>query len=415
MYAASLLLALAPASQAHAEVEVGLAAGYHVFSPNNELGVRDGENADALGDSVLFGARIGYIINSVLGLELEGAFMPASFEDSDVSATVLSYRLNALVQFGAKDPAHAFIPFILVGGGLNSTVGVEDGHPNLGDDQDSSLHAGVGAKYRFGGGWGARLDVRALLVPSTRLNEDDPSTDRFAVDYEGMVSIYKSFGGPKAKAAVAEPAPATEPCVGPGCPGYVEPAPAENPDPDGDGFIGDADACPQEAEDVNGLEDNDGCPDAMRDTDNDGITDVYDKCINEPETVNGYQDTDGCKDEVPQEVQKFSGRIDGIAFATGSAKITKASFKTLGAAAKVLADHPDLRIEIGGHTDDKGDDDRNQALSQARADAVRDYLISKGVDASRLEAKGYGETMPVADNAKAAGRAKNRRVEFTLK
>ena len=74
-----------------------------------------------------------------------------------------------------------------------------------------------------------------------------------------------------------------------------------------------------------------------------------------------------------------------------------------------------LQIQIDGHTDAQGDDAKNQALSDNRAKAVKDYLISKGVPDSRTNSTGYGETKPVADNKTAAGRAKNRRVEMTVR
>ena len=80
----------------------------------------------------------------------------------------------------------------------------------------------------------------------------------------------------------------------------------------------------------------------------------------------------------------------------------------------MLADYPDLRLEIQGHTDDVGDDAKNLDLSQRRAESVKAYLVAQGIDEGRLEAKGFGETVPIADNKTKAGRAENRRVEFKL-
>ena len=84
----------------------------------------------------------------------------------------------------------------------------------------------------------------------------------------------------------------------------------------------------------------------------------------------------------------------------------------LNEVAKVLNDTPQLRLEIQGHTDDRGPADFNQLLSARRAQAVRDYLVGLGIGAGRLKAVGYGKTQPMATNATAEGRAKNRRVEF---
>jgi OOP family OmpA-OmpF porin len=81
----------------------------------------------------------------------------------------------------------------------------------------------------------------------------------------------------------------------------------------------------------------------------------------------------------------------------------------------VLNDHPSIRIEISGHTDNVGTRERNQQLSGDRANSVRDYLVSKGIDASRITTRGAGPDEPVAENKTAAGRQKNRRIEFKIK
>jgi OmpA-OmpF porin, OOP family len=102
-----------------------------------------------------------------------------------------------------------------------------------------------------------------------------------------------------------------------------------------------------------------------------------------------------------------------VTFETNSAKLTPDSQAVLDHVVFSLRDWTNVKVEIGGHTDAAGSDDHNLSLSQARADSVRDYLVSQGVDGSRLVAKGYGESDPIADNKTAHGRAKNRRVELT--
>ena len=103
----------------------------------------------------------------------------------------------------------------------------------------------------------------------------------------------------------------------------------------------------------------------------------------------------------------------GVNFATGSADITDEFARVLDGAAQVINEHPEIQLlEIQGHTDNTGTDAINNPLSQARADAVRNYLISKGVDPSRLVAKGYGSTKPVASNATEQGRYQNRRIDI---
>jgi outer membrane protein OmpA-like peptidoglycan-associated protein len=185
-----------------------------------------------------------------------------------------------------------------------------------------------------------------------------------------------------------------------------------DPDNDGDGVADADDKCPLKAEDKDGFEDADGCPED--DNDKDGIPDARDKAPNEPETMNGYKDEDGVPDEVPAEVKKFSGRIEGIKFKTNSAELLPASRPVLDAAVAVLKQFPEVRLEVQGHTDDVGDDARNLKLSQDRAQSVVDYMTAAGVDKARLIARGYGETRPQVPNDSKANQALNRRVEFML-
>ncbi len=103
---------------------------------------------------------------------------------------------------------------------------------------------------------------------------------------------------------------------------------------------------------------------------------------------------------------------DPVNFASGSAEVQAGDRPTLDQVAQLLASRPGTRIEIGGHTDDVGSDEANQALSLARADSVVAYLVGQGVDAGRLDAAGYGRTQPVAPNTTDEGRAANRRIEF---
>jgi outer membrane protein OmpA-like peptidoglycan-associated protein len=157
---------------------------------------------------------------------------------------------------------------------------------------------------------------------------------------------------------------------------------------------------------------------ADKDTDGDGLLDSVDRCRNEPETVNNVNDDDGCPDEGASLVAIKSGKIEieqKVFFETDKAVIQAQSFAVLDQVASVLKNHPEIKqIRVEGHTDSVGDASGNMALSQGRADSVKAYLVSKGVSAIRLDAKGFGSTRPIADNSNSDGRDKNRRVEFVI-
>lgn len=187
-------------------------------------------------------------------------------------------------------------------------------------------------------------------------------------------------------------------------------------DLDGDGIPNKYDKCPEDPEDRDRFEDGDGCPDP--DNDKDGLPDAQDSCPNEPETKNDFLDEDGCPDSPNEKVVVSKNKIiitEPVYFATNKDKILQQSFEILNEVARVLDENPQLRlVRVEGHTDSKGRDAYNQELSQRRAASVRKYLIGKGIARDRLEAIGYGETQPIADNETPEGRAKNRRVEFTI-
>ncbi len=188
-------------------------------------------------------------------------------------------------------------------------------------------------------------------------------------------------------------------------------------DRDHDGIPDERDQCPDDPEDLDGVKDTDGCPDG--DMDQDGIPDEDDQCPEEKETINGVDDWDGCPDEGEGDTEYIENvKIEikaTILFETGKATIKDESKKILDQVALQVLAHPEIKkVRVEGHTDSVGSDEDNLYLSQDRADSVRRYLISRGVAKERLMAVGYGETRPIADNRTAAGRAKNRRVEFLI-
>ncbi|MEK6806108.1 MAG: OmpA family protein [Pseudomonadota bacterium] len=191
-----------------------------------------------------------------------------------------------------------------------------------------------------------------------------------------------------------------------GCP--PPPPPVKLADADNDGVPDSFDQCPNTP--AGTVVDEKGCPlpppaPKIVDSDSDGVLDNADQCANTPRE---YQvDEVGC-------VKVATLVLENVAFATGSAKLTGAGITALNSVADSLKAHPSLIVEVGGHTDSTGGAPFNIKLSQKRANAVRDHLISQGVAAARLTAEGYGLTQPVADNKTDEGRARNRRVEFKI-
>ena len=169
-------------------------------------------------------------------------------------------------------------------------------------------------------------------------------------------------------------------------------------DSDGDGVPNSRDKCPNTPAGVK--VNSDGCE---LDSDGDGVVDSQDKCPNTPKGT--PVDNSGCTLE-----QEY--KLENVNFAFDSAKLTPSSDAMLNEAVKILKRHSDLKVEIAGFTDSIGNDEYNMGLSQRRAQAVADYLIAHGANASNITVRGYGETDPVASNDTEAGRALNRRVEL---
>lgn len=256
--------------------------------------------------------------------------------------------------------------------------------------------------------------------------------------------------------------------------GYTMPADKKAPDADGDGIPDELDQCPNEAEDMDGFQDDDGCPDL--DNDGDGIPDADDQCSGEAEDMDGFEDEDGCPDldndgdgipdaddqcpndagppenngcpdpdrdgdGVPDRIDNCpdepgvvenhgcqekqlvvigDGRLEileKVYFKTGSAKLQKRSWALLDNVAAVLRAHPEIeKIRVEGHSDKTGSLKFNMVLSKKRANTVVRYLVGRGkVSRSRLVAKGYGPKKPLVPDAKTKEeQAMNRRVEFHI-
>ena len=450
------------------QLELGIAAGLFIADDEHEFydpqqGAQ--EPIASINPDVL--ARLGFYPVRFFGVEGEaGAVLTET--DSGGSATLLAARASLVLQLPAR-----LTPMLFGGVGNVWTRSSED---VLGDDRDRIWHVGAGLKYFLNPSVHLRLDGRWYYTNRLRDGLDDNGmVSHWEVT---LGAGFHLGGDEEPVEPPADPDPdrdgftgaadmcPDEPGVAPdGCPerdtdgdGIVDSAdkcpdepetrngsadedgcPDEEPDADGDGLVGEADKCPDEPEDKDGFKDEDGCPDP--DNDDDGVLDASDACVDEAGVVEnrgcpdadrdgdgvvdrvdncpdeaGTAENQGCKQKQLVVITQTQLRIlDTVLFASGRPTIQPRSRRLLDQVASVLNKQPDIKkVRIEGHTDDRGGDEFNQRLSERRAEAVRDYLIDRGVAPERLEAVGHGESNPIEDNGTARGRAANRRVEFTI-
>lgn len=191
------------------------------------------------------------------------------------------------------------------------------------------------------------------------------------------------------------------------CPNEAGPASnfgcPDNKDSDGDGVPDKLDKCPT----VPGTAANNGCP---PDADGDGVVDAVDKCPNSP----GPASNNGCPEVKPETKERLKYATRAVQFETGKAKLKNESFAVLDEIVDIMRQYPDYTLSISGHTDNVGEEKKNQRLSESRAKSCYDYLTFRGIKTERLRYAGFGEERPIADNKTADGREQNRRVEFEL-
>jgi outer membrane protein OmpA-like peptidoglycan-associated protein len=377
-------------------LELGGLFGPRLFSDQSVLGEHD-EMATSLGNTVVFGLRVGKPLTSWLAVEGELAMTPATTRDYDLGVFWLEPRAHLRFQLPGR-----VRPFVVLGAGAPSAL--SNGKSVYPNGVTGEGYGGAGISFRPGRGVGLRFDLRVSMLPTR-------GSANWKVTAEGELTagLWFVLGGKKRAAATAA---------------TIVAAPVDG---DGDGIVDPDDACPTRAEDRDGREDADGCPDI--DDDGDLVLDIADKCPTEPESFNGQDDDDGCPDSVGPDVDGIIGTIEGLNYAPGATEIASTAEPTIDMIAEILRRHPALRLVIVGHTDDveaqnaapppaEGEEPLDPALlatqlGQARATAVRDAFVKRGLPSARFSVMSVGLDEPVSDSSM-KGRARNRRVELRL-
>ena len=296
------------------------------------------------------GIAIGKHFSEAVSLELglsQGKYdLPAGAQ-----LELTSYSIDALHIF-ARDSRIS--PFVSIGAGaLHNDADGAEGHTHAMAQAGLGLMLQVGEKNDGAVKFSFRPEVKARYS----FPKDNEPQDKY-LDYVAMLGFQLAFGDPR-------PQP-TPPVVEPPPPSPAPPPPAPPKDSDGD-----------------------------------GVYDNLDKCPGTPRGV--AVDAEGCP-------RRGSATLQGVTFEFDSSRLTAESRPVLDDVAADLKKYPRLQVELQGHTDSKGSDAYNLKLSNQRAQSVREYLLSQGVGAQQLIAKGYGESQPVADNKTEEGRTENRRV-----
>lgn len=331
-----------------------------------------------IGSNDGLGLGIGLGLTERLGLELS----MSKLDDVD------TVWLSAL--YGLTDQG-TFRPY-LVGG-----LGRADFDDLVGQPQEDQFFAGVGSFVDLGTNFSLRGDVRAVKTASAG-----------GIEPYAQIGLTFFLGG---RFPGGNSAPAVADSDGDGVSDTFDRCPRTaagrnvgtngcEPDSDGDGVVDHDDRCPSTSQGT--PVDDEGC---ALDTDSDGVTDGTDQC---PATERGaVVDETGCYVEI-EEVVTIDMTLE---FATDSAAILPAHVAEIGPVVEFLRKYPTSQAVIEGHTDSRGSDEYNLQLSQRRAAAVRDYLVTEAkVGSERLRSVGYGESRPKASNETAAGREENRRV-----
>lgn len=388
-------------------IELGVVLGTWIVPRAHEL-YDDGHGYAGLRAAApVIGGRVDYFPLRWVGFEIDASVMPTKTR-AGARATMWSARGGLI----ARGPWRV-TPLATAGMGV---LGVSSAPSAVGDDLDDSFHVGAGVQWFATPHVALRLDARDNLTH--RRGDGGSPTHHAEIGLSVAVVLFErghdsDDGRPSRANADTDGDKVADRFDR--CPTHVGAPPLGCPladnDRDGDGFTDRLDDCP---DDFGGTPV--GCP-PPSDLDGDGLVEPEDRCP----TVRGSS-TDGCLPDAPTrpggavtpEVAALEGVLGDITFDHNTAKLQKSAHAKLSAIADVLAQQPGVRIELAGHTDDRGSDETNRALSHERAEAVRNALIDRGIAAERITTRGAGGDEPLATNATPQGRAINRRVELRV-
>ncbi|QCT95308.1 OmpA family protein [Caminibacter mediatlanticus TB-2] len=372
-------------------ISLSLAAVSMFAATNYEFGASLGRNNvsnSPIADYNFLNLRIGKYLpkNHILRFELERS---EKFGGNNALTNQHLTRALVNVEHYFTLENSAITPYAFIGAGYQWVSG----------DYDNNVVAdlGIGAKYLISSKWDAFVELRGL--------RDFGNNDNH---YGALIGFTYKCGTTQKAAPVPAPMP------------VEKPAPKDS---DGDGVVDSMDNCPNTPAGVK--VDANGCP---VDSDGDGVADYLDKCPNTPAGVK--VDANGCPvdsdgdgvadylDKCPNTPKGFKVDQNGCAitynfeinFDTNSAKIKPEYMPKIEKFAEFLKNHPDVKAEIQGYTDNRGSATYNMILSEKRAKAVYEALLKLGVNKDQITFVGYGEANPIASNDTAEGRAKNRRV-----
>jgi outer membrane protein OmpA-like peptidoglycan-associated protein len=274
--------------------------------------------------------------------------------------------------------------------------------------KDRGLYAGAGVGTRLSGGYAPDFRGVAVVGGAFQISDSDVRSPGFNFVIEQEKDTDGDGYPDVIDLCPEDPEDGKQPKPSDGCP--------DMPDRDGDGIPDIVDKCPDDPEDKDGIDDRDGCPE--EDADQDGIPDGVDKCPKEPgQVVTEDPEKNGC----PYYIRRITGSAEieimkQVEFEFDSSRILPQSYPILDEVVRLLKANPEIKLlSIEGHTDNQGTIDYNDRLAQARANAVRFYLINKGIQSERLTSVGYGSRRPLVSNDTEQGRQRNRRVEFHIK